>query len=77
MTGPVKAIVKVQTPLYSTDPEASDQLMIYPQTRERICFQRPTEAVLAALNGDPKGYFEATYERGRWTIGKRVEDRPW
>jgi hypothetical protein len=68
-------IIKVQVPL--SDPAAA--WLAYSADLQRMAFFEPSEAVKAALGGDPKGYFEAQWmdATGTFEIGKRVAEQPW
>jgi hypothetical protein len=70
-------IVKVQLPQATNTPELADVALIYGEGRARMTQQRLDPATRAAMGGDDKAFFEATYREGSWRIGARVEDCPW
>ena len=77
-----KTIVKVQRPL---DGERHDRMsgavlhLVYDKKRKFTHEQGVPAPARRALGNDPKGYFEATRERGygAWLIGNRIEDQDW
>ncbi len=68
-------IVKVQVAQFPPGAPA----LVYARGRYRLSQQQLPSFVLAALNGDPKGYFEARWigPANRWAIGRRIEDQDW
>lgn len=73
----MRAIVKIQVPLATNDPQRL--ALIYAENRINMTQQQLSKETLEALGDDVKGYFlaEFIHTRRRWTIGKRVEDQPW
>jgi len=69
------AIVKVQLPLASSDPNPLP--LIYDKEMAHPVQQPINSKTLAALNGDVKGYFQATFDGDVWIIGKRLPDQLW
>jgi hypothetical protein len=66
-------IVKVQRALFPADAEA----MIYDRTRQLTVVRHLTPEELLKLGGSAKGYFNAEYENGDFTLLDRVPDQPW
>ncbi len=66
-------IIKVQVSLSCPQ----DPLLVYDREKRFVEMHDQTEAILEALAGSPKGYFEAERDLGKWVIGKRVEDQDW
>lgn len=69
-------IVKVQVPLYSSDP-GFRKMLVYAKGGRRKRFQNATPDVLAAIGTRAKRYFEATETVDGWDIGLPVSDQPW
>ncbi len=70
-------IVKVQVPLGGHG-VGSGRGLVYAEGRKRMQEQPLPEAVVKALNGDPKGYFKAHWSGTvGWAIGERVADQAW
>lgn len=67
-------IVKVQIPLFTTDPQPS--ALIYDKAKRHYILQ-PLDDVLALMGGDIKAFFEATWNGQQWQLGKRVGDQGW
>ncbi|KRR21377.1 hypothetical protein CQ14_06925 [Bradyrhizobium lablabi] len=70
-------IVKVQTTLASSDPEAL--ALVYDKDRKWLVHQQLDDTTQDAMGTDVKAFFEAEYlsMAGCWKIGKRVNDRDW
>jgi hypothetical protein len=67
-------IVKVQRPIMPAD----GPWLVYDQTRRRErLIDTPNPSVLAAMSGDLKAYFRATWTGTAWVIRERVADQPW
>lgn len=69
-------IVKVQVPIASSVPRGSVGL-VYAAGRKRMVEQELPEAVLAAMDGKPKAFFEADWTGRLWTIGKPAPWQAW
>lgn len=69
-------IVKVQIPL-SWAGRPPTGCLVYAEGRNRVTEQNVPSAVITALRGDAKGYFQAMWRDNKWAIGRRVEDRDW
>ena len=68
-------IVKVQLPLFSTDPDPLP--LVYAENNRHCQNQRIPGRIYRDLRRSKKGYYEAEYIGGFWEIGKRVEDQSW
>ncbi|HTN40910.1 MAG TPA: hypothetical protein VLZ84_07150 [Asticcacaulis sp.] len=70
-------IVKVQIPLFSTDPNVG--CLVYPQQRRKMVEQSITKATHKALAGDNKGYFNAEWNAKTqcYDIADRVAEQAW
>lgn len=68
-------IVKVQVPLFSTDPDVP--ALVYAEGGSWMTQQQLHPSTRRQMRDDAKAYFEADYQRGIWKIGKRVGDQPW
>jgi hypothetical protein len=70
-------IVKVQVPLASFPPGATE-VLIYDERKKYRTLQYVPTRVYKALKGDPKGYFYAMWIDGKgFSIGHRVTDKDW
>jgi hypothetical protein len=66
-------IVKVQISSAPADGSA----LVYAEGGKWQEVRHPAKHVLAALNGDVVGHFEAMRGMAGWIIGNRVADQPW
>ena len=69
------AIVKVQTPLFTTDPVIP--ALVYDARQTHLVQQPLDESTRAQLRGDIKAFFEASWDGNYWVIGKRVGYQDW
>lgn len=68
-------IVKVQTPLFSSEPNMP--ALVYDERKSHVIQQHLRGRAVAAMGTDYKAFFEAEWDGAEWTIGKRVDDQPW
>jgi hypothetical protein len=70
-----ETIVRVQVPPACRD----DRLLVYAEGRRMMALHPPESGIVAALKGDPIGYFKAVWAGAGegWLIGDRVEDQNW
>lgn len=71
----MKAIVKVQLPLFSA--EGHNDAMIYGEGHWRQQIRPLTKAEHAMMNGDHKAYFRASWIRKTWWLKERVPEQAW
>lgn len=70
-------VVKVQLPIYSSDPDAP--ALIYPEDRSGMAMQALDDATRIAMGDDVKAFFNAELDSDgeRWKIGARVSWQNW
>ena len=73
----MKAIVKVQVPLMTSNPTPGSRGLVYAENRKFMIEQDFPDDVVKAMAGDPKAFFEAEFVDGVWKIGKRVKQESW
>jgi hypothetical protein len=71
----MKAIVKVQVPFFSNDPE--ELVLIYSRFRKNLVQQPLSDAARKQMGEDFKAFFEAEFRNGRWILGQRVIKQDW
>lgn len=75
-----RTIVKVQTPLFSSDAIMPDRLtpaLIYDEANTHIAEQLLSEPARTLMGNDVKAFFEAVWDGAEWQLGKRVGWQPW
>jgi hypothetical protein len=73
-------VVKVQLPLYSSDPQAMSQALVYDRTRKKINDMiQIDEHIVRAMRGRPKAFFRAGFEGDTFYLGteSEVPDPGW
>lgn len=71
-------IVKVQRPIISFGTHISTVgCLVYAEGKRKMVEQSVPPKVMSALGGDLKGYFNAEWKRGKWSIKNRVADQAW
>ncbi|MEY9493790.1 hypothetical protein [Bradyrhizobium elkanii] len=68
-------VVKVQIPLITNDPHK--HALVYANDRKCIVQQPLSDTTIKLLGDDRKAFFEAEFRRGKWLIGRRVQDMDW
>jgi hypothetical protein len=68
-------IVKVQTPIFSTDPAVP--ALVYDEARQHTIQQRLDPATLAAMGSDFKAFFDAEWDGRQWKLGQHVKYQSW
>jgi hypothetical protein len=68
-------IVKVQTPIFSSDPAVP--ALVYDEARQHMIHQQLDRKALAAMGSDFKAFFDAEWDGRQWKLGERVAFQSW
>lgn len=70
-------IVKVQLPLSTNEPEPL--ALVYNENRKYDVFMRITPDLIKVMEGRPKAFFHATYDKvaNNTILGKEAPHQPW